>query len=77
MAENGNNASGENREFLYLVGGAALVVLGVGLIATHSGVRKALSAGLAGVMPNLQGRLLPDLGTLGSDVERYLKLKSM
>lgn len=76
MAENGNNASAD-REFLYLVGGAALVVLGVGLIATHPTVRKTVSAGLAGILPELQGKFLPDLSAVGPDVQRYLKMRAM
>ena len=77
MAENGNDASDGTREILYLAGGAALVLLGAGLIATNPTVRKTVSAGIAGLLPAMQGKLLPDISTVGADVERYLKLKSM
>jgi hypothetical protein len=62
---------------LYLVGGMALVVLGAGLIATHPSVRKALGGAAAAVLPELRGKLVPDLGSVGSDLQRYLSLRSM
>lgn len=77
MAENGNNASSGDRDVLYLVGGAALLVLGVGLIAAHPAVRKTVGAGLSGVLPDLKGKFLPDLTAIGPDLQRYLRLRSM
>ena len=77
MAENGKNEATETRDLLYLVGGAAFLVLGAGLILTHPSVRKTVSTGLAAVLPELQGKLMPDLGTIGPDIQRYLKLRSM
>ena len=80
MEHNGNNAnndSAENKDALYLMGGLALMVLGAGLVMTHPGVRKAVSAGLSGVLPDLQGKFLPDLTALGPDIQRYMKLRSM
>ncbi|HQR39606.1 MAG TPA: hypothetical protein PLF26_14550 [Blastocatellia bacterium] len=77
MSDNGNNASNGDRDVLYLVGGAALLVLGVGLIAAHPAVRRTVSAGLAGVLPDLQGKLLPDLTAIGPDLQRYLRLRAM
>lgn len=77
MAENGNNSTSQDRDVLYLVGGAALLVLGVGLIAAHPTVRKTVSAGIAGVLPELQGKLLPDLTGIGPDLARYLKMRAM
>jgi hypothetical protein len=76
MEQNGNSDSDDTRDMLYLVGGAALVVLGVGLIATHPGVRKSLAAAATAVLPDLKAKL-PDLSAVGSDVQRYLSLKSM
>lgn len=60
-----------------VMGGLALMVLGAGFAMSHSGVRKTVSAGVASVLPELKGRVGPGLGTIGSDIERYLKLKSM
>jgi hypothetical protein len=78
---NGHNGfldnGSDNKDALYLMGGLALMVLGAGLVLTHPGVRKAVSAGLSGVLPDLQGRFLPDLTGLGPDVQRYMKLRSM
>jgi hypothetical protein len=74
---NGNSPSDETRDMLYLVGGAAFLVLGAGLILTHPSVRKTVSTGLSAVLPELQGRFLPDISTVGADVQRYLKLRSM
>jgi hypothetical protein len=47
MEHNGNNANNdsvENKDALYLMGGLALMMLGAGLVMTHPGVRKAVSA---------------------------------
>jgi hypothetical protein len=74
---NSNNDAAETRDMLYLVGGAAFLVLGAGLILTHPSVRKTVSTGLAAVLPELQGKLVPDLGAIGPDIQRYLKLRSM
>ena len=78
MQENGNSDNAaETRDMLYLVGGAAFLVLGAGLILTHPSVRKTVSTGLGAVLPELQGKFAPDLATIGPDIQRYLKLRSM
>lgn len=63
---NGLEAS-ETKDTLFLMGGAALVVLGAGLILSTPFVRRAM--GGAGI-GNLLGAAVPDL-------ERYLKLRAM
>lgn len=73
--ENRNGSS--DRDMLYLMGGAALVLLGAGLIMSHPGIRKTVTNGLSSVLPDLQGRLAPNFDVIGSDIQRYLKLKSM
>lgn len=72
-----NDDSTESRNTLYLMGGLALMVLGAGLVMTHPAVRKAVSTGLSGVLPDLRDKFMPDLAKLGPDVEKYLKLRSM
>ena len=59
--------SNESRDTLFLLGGAALVLFGAGLILSTPMVRRYL--GGAGV-GNLVGAALPDL-------ERYMKLRAM
>jgi hypothetical protein len=76
MAQNGNGDSDDTRDMLYLVGGVALVVLGAGLIATHPSVRKSLATAATAILPDLKAKL-PDLSSVGTDVQRYLSLKSM
>ena len=57
----------ETRDTLFLLGGAALVFLGAGLILSTPMIRKALGgAGLG----NMIGAAVPDL-------EKYLKLRAM
>jgi hypothetical protein len=73
----GNNNSSDNKDVLYLMGGVALMFLGAGLVMTNSTVRKTVSAALSAVLPDLQGRLLPDMTGLGSDIQRYMRLRSM
>jgi hypothetical protein len=63
---NGNDAN-ETRDTLFLLGGAAFVVFGAGLILSTPVVRKAL--GGAGI-GNLLGAAVPDL-------EKYLRLRAM
>jgi hypothetical protein len=63
---NGNDAN-ETRDTLFLIGGAAFVVFGVGLILSTPVVRRAL--GGAGI-GNLLGAAMPDL-------KKYLKLRDM
>lgn len=77
MQNNGNDNNDESKDMLYLFGGAALMLLGAGLVMTHPAVRKTVSAGLSAVLPELQGKLAPDLTALGPDIQRYLKLRSM
>lgn len=71
------NGSSDNKDMLYLMGGVALMVLGAGLVMSHPAVRQTVTTGLASILPELQGRLRPDLSSLGTDVQRYLKLRSM
>jgi hypothetical protein len=61
------NGQSSDRDTLYILGGAALVLLGAGLLLSNQTVRKAL--GQVGV-GDLLGAAVPD-------VERYLKLRSM
>jgi hypothetical protein len=58
---------GSDKDTLYILGGAALVLLGAGLLLSNPTVRKAL--GQFGV-GDLLGAAVPDM-------ERYLKLRSM
>lgn len=78
MEHNGNsNGFSDNKDVLYLMGGMALMVLGAGLVMTSPTVRKTVSAGLAAILPEVQGKFLPDLTALGPDIQRYMKLRSM
>lgn len=77
MEHNGNGDNNDSKDMMYLFGGAALMILGAGLVMTHPSVRKTVSAGLAAVVPGLQGKFGPDLTALGPDIQRYLKLRSM
>jgi hypothetical protein len=61
------NHSGTDKDTLYMLGGAALVLFGAGLILSNPLVRRYL--GQFGV-GNLVQSTLPD-------VDRYLKLRSM
>jgi hypothetical protein len=61
------NHSGTDRDTLYMLGGAALILFGTGLILSNPMVRRYL--GQLGV-GNLMQAALPD-------VDRYLKLRNM
>lgn len=61
------NHLGTDKDTLYMLGGAALVLFGTGLILSNPMVRRYL--GQIGV-GNLMTAALPD-------VDRYLKLRSM
>lgn len=72
-----NRGSSDDNETLYLIGGAALMVLGAGLLLSNSMVRNTVSAGLASVLPELQEKIGFNLADVGSDLKRYMKLRSM
>ena len=61
------NHSGTDKDTLYMLGGAALIMFGAGLILSNPLVRRYL--GQMGV-GNLMQAALPD-------VDRYLKLRNM
>ena len=61
------NHSGTDKDMLYMLGGAALVLFGTGLILSNPMVRRYV--GQIGV-GNLMTAALPD-------VDRYLKLRNM
>ena len=63
----GTNHSGSDKETLYMLGGAALILFGTGLILSNPIVRRYL--GQLGV-GNLVLAALPD-------VDRYMKLRAM
>lgn len=77
QTENNNNSSSENNETLYLMGGLALMVLGAGLVLSNPTVRNTMSAGLASVLPELQGKLGVNFADVGTDIKRYMKIRSM
>jgi hypothetical protein len=66
LSESANN-SGTDKDTLYMLGGAALIMFGTGLILSNPMVRRYL--GQLGV-GNLMQAALPD-------VDRYLKLRNM
>ncbi|MGH9839781.1 MAG: hypothetical protein ACREEM_13450 [Blastocatellia bacterium] len=74
---NNNNGSSDNKDVIYLMGGVALIALGAGLVMTNPAVRKTVGSALSAVLPDLQGKFLPDLTGLGPDIDRYMKLRSM
>jgi hypothetical protein len=65
-----NGVDTEGRDTLYLLGGAAMIVFGAGLILSTPLVRKYLSGMGVGSVGNLVQAAIPDF-------ERYLKLRSM
>lgn len=62
-----NNTFGTDKETLYMLGGAALILFGTGLILSNPTVRRYL--GQIGVGSILTAAL--------PDVDRYLKLRNM
>jgi len=69
MMERGDlNGDQESRDTLFLLGGAALMVFGAGLILSTPAVRRYL--GGAGNIGGLVQAAIPDF-------ERYLKIRSM
>jgi hypothetical protein len=71
-----NPEQSEVRDALLLAGGAALVVLGAGVLLAHPLLRRTL---LGNVIPLLPDQLGSEGGRTGvlTDVERYLKLRAM
>jgi hypothetical protein len=67
LDRNGDQDANDTRDTMYLLGGAALVIFGAGLILSTPIVKRAL--GGAGI-GNLIGAAVPDL-------ERYMKLRAM
>jgi hypothetical protein len=67
----------ETRNTLYLAGGAALMVLGAGLIMAHPQIRRALIGNLAPLLPTVSEPLRDGVSRVLPDVERYLKLRGM
>ncbi len=68
LSEHANGQeSNESRDTLFLLGGAAMVLFGAGLILSTPMVRRYLGGVGVG---NLVGAAIPDL-------ERYMKLRAM
>lgn len=67
VLDRSENGLSTDKETLYLLGGAALIVFGAGLILSNPVVRKYMSQFGIG---NLAKDLMPD-------IDRYLKLRSM
>ena len=67
FSDTNHNGNGTDKDTLYMLSGAALILFGAGLILSNPVVRKYL--GQMGV-GNLVGAALPD-------VDRYLKLRNM
>jgi hypothetical protein len=67
----------EARDIICLSGGAALMLLGAGLVLAHPAIRRSAKAALAALMPDLEQPLKAGIRGVLPDVERYLKLKGM
>ncbi len=67
--------STQTQDTLFLAGGFALMVLGVGLMLARPSVRRTLTGGIAPLIP--EGPLANRIGGVIPDLERYLRLKSM
>ena len=63
------------QDTLFLAGGLALMVVGAGLLLARPSVRRAITGGIAPLLP--EGPLANRVGGVIPDLERYLKLKSM
>jgi hypothetical protein len=72
-----DHENSETRNTLLVAGGAALLVLGAGLIMAHPRVRQTVLASLAPLLPELQAPLQASVNKVLPDVERYLKLRAM
>lgn len=67
LDRNGDQDPNDTRDTMYLLGGAALVIFGAGLILSTPMVKRALGGvGIGGLI----GAAVPDL-------ERYMKLRAM
>jgi len=44
---------------------------------SNPSVRKAVINGISAVLPQLQGKLGINLSEVGTDIQRYMKLRSM
>jgi hypothetical protein len=64
------------RDTLLLAGGAALVILGAGVLMAHPTLRRTVLGGLAPLLPGQEGFNGPPKGVL-PDFERYLRLRAM
>ncbi|MGC1421598.1 MAG: hypothetical protein WA354_12445 [Terracidiphilus sp.] len=67
LMEAAANGTGNDKDTLYLLGGVALMVFGVGLVLSNPTVRRYMSQFGVG---NLASNVIPD-------VERYFKLRAM
>jgi hypothetical protein len=74
---NSEHLDPEARDILLVSGGAALIVLGAGLVLAHPVLRQGAKAALAALMPELEGPFKASLKGILPDVERYLKLRGM
>lgn len=71
------NGSDNSKDILYLVGGLALLIAGVGLVLSHPQVRRQVKTGLDRLVPGIPGNLSGGLATVVPDFQRYMKLRSM
>jgi hypothetical protein len=65
------------KSVLLISGGAALIVLGAGMVMAHPAVRQSAKLAWNTLMPDLEGPLKSGVRGVLPDVERYLKLKGM
>jgi hypothetical protein len=73
----GDHSDSEARDILMLTGGAALIVLGAGLVMTHRTLRQGAKSALTALMPDLEKPLKAGVKGVLPDIERYLRLKGM
>ena len=72
-----NNDSSEIRDTLFVAGGAALMILGAGLVMAHPAVRRVVMGSLRPLLPEIEEPLKAGVARVLPDVERYLKIRAM
>jgi hypothetical protein len=70
------NESNDTRDTLLIAGGAALMILGAGMILANPAIRKTLLGSLSTLIPGQDGAGGGIAGMI-PDVEHYLRLRAM
>lgn len=72
MGKHNLESGNEKRDRMLLMGGAALMLLGAGLMLANPKVRRVVNQGINLVLPKVKETVISELSAMSPEIKRYI-----